>query len=108
MDNPGFLFLFNAILLNASDAPFRQGRLLCQAVKHGHISMETGEALRQKHWNMRFTPGQLERAHSAHLSSLAPDPDEDLHQQATDDLTAPQDPFEQDPMDPCGAYEGRS
>jgi len=107
MDDQKFLFLFNAILLNASDEPYRQGRLLHRAVKHGHINMTQAKALWQKHHAIRgCTLESLDKAHDAYLSSLHPDPDEQLDQQWDEELTAPEDPFEQDPMDPCGAYDG--
>lgn len=108
MDDPGFLFLFNAILLNADDHPFRQGRLVCQALKRGHISVDTAEKLRSEHFSMRFRPGAWERAYNASQLAAEPDLDEELDRQQIEEMLSPPDPSDQDPMDQCGAYGGRS
>lgn len=107
MDNKEFLFLFNAVLLNASNNRSRQSRLLYHAVKHGHISLEQGKALHRKH-DAAFSPNDLHQAENVYKVSqwYAPDPDDQLDQQQIANLEPPQE-FEQDPMNPCGATDPR-
>lgn len=103
MNNQKFLFLFNAILLNASEHPERQARLLLQAIKQGRISAPAAITLWQTH-NIKCNLKDLNEAYGACLSTPAPDPGDQLDRQQ---IPEPPAEFEQDPMNPCGALDPR-
>ena len=104
MNNKEFLFLLDAILMNAIDQPGRQAWLLCQALRRGHIGGSATIELCKKHEIARSFDDLAKRCAAYPWSTPAPDPDDQLdHQQ----IPEPPAEFEQDPMNPCGATDPR-